>query len=195
MADESDTRSEILDAAYTVLVERGYDGFTTRAVAEEAGRNQSLVHYYFETKRDLLLAFCEDAATEFEDQIEHLPAEGPADRLRTLAEFVVGTSEPDDVAFKRVLLELTAQAPYDEQLRAVLARDRRILHEYVAETVREGIERGEFRAVDPEVFAATYRTAMNGAQTHSAVFADDNGESVVAGLHAIVDDYLVADDP
>jgi AcrR family transcriptional regulator len=48
------TEEAFLDAAERLLVSVGYEGITTRAVAEEAGANHGLVHYYFGSMENLL---------------------------------------------------------------------------------------------------------------------------------------------
>jgi len=48
------TEEAFLDAAERLLVEVGYAGMTTRAVAQAANANQGLVHYYFGTMENLL---------------------------------------------------------------------------------------------------------------------------------------------
>ena len=53
-------RAAILDAARQVLVRDGSADFSTRAVAAEAGVNQSLIHYHFGTKGKLMLAVLAD---------------------------------------------------------------------------------------------------------------------------------------
>ena len=45
----------LLDAAERVLVDVGYAGITTRRLAEEAGVNHGLVHYYFGSVENLLV--------------------------------------------------------------------------------------------------------------------------------------------
>ena len=196
MEDDNSTKEEILDAAYTVLVERGYDGFTTQAVADEAGRNQSLVHYYFETKQDLVLALLDKGLAHLEERIERVAeADNPTERLFSLAKYIIETPNEESLAFKRVMLELTAQAPYDEEIQEILAYDHEQLHDYVVESVREGIEAGTFHDVDPDAFAMTYLTVIRGAQYDAAVFgADANEDLIIAGLRAIVCDYLIRED-
>jgi AcrR family transcriptional regulator len=49
----------LLDAAEQLLVEVGYAGITTRKLAERAGVNHGLVHYYFGSMEDLLLRVVE----------------------------------------------------------------------------------------------------------------------------------------
>ncbi len=54
-ANRQDTEERFLDAAERLLVEVGYAGITTRALAAEAGANQGLVHYYFGTIEEVML--------------------------------------------------------------------------------------------------------------------------------------------
>ena len=47
------TRSKILTAAVTVFRERGKDGAKMQEIADQAGINKAMLHYYFRSK-DLL---------------------------------------------------------------------------------------------------------------------------------------------
>jgi AcrR family transcriptional regulator len=49
----------LLDAAERLLVDVGYSGITTRRLAEEAGVNHGLVHYYFGSIENLLVRVLE----------------------------------------------------------------------------------------------------------------------------------------
>jgi AcrR family transcriptional regulator len=49
----------LLDAAERLLVDVGYSGITTRKLAEEAGVNHGLVHYYFGSIENLLVRVLE----------------------------------------------------------------------------------------------------------------------------------------
>ena len=48
------TEEAFLDAAERLLVSAGHAGMTTRALAQEAGANHGLVHYYFGSMENLL---------------------------------------------------------------------------------------------------------------------------------------------
>ena len=48
-----------LDAAERLLVDLGYAAITTRRLAQEAGANQGLVHYYFGSMENLLVRVLE----------------------------------------------------------------------------------------------------------------------------------------
>jgi TetR/AcrR family transcriptional repressor of bet genes len=54
-ADEQGRRSQIVQAATTVLARQGYGDTSLKDVAREAGVAPGLLHYYFESKHELLL--------------------------------------------------------------------------------------------------------------------------------------------
>src|SRR6185437_2923905 len=56
-----DTRSRILRAAAVAIAERGWGAVRTRDIAERAGVNNALIHYYFGTRQQLLRAAAIDA--------------------------------------------------------------------------------------------------------------------------------------
>lgn len=53
------TEARFLDAAERLLIEVGYAGITARRLAEEAGANLGLVHYYFGSMEELFLQVLE----------------------------------------------------------------------------------------------------------------------------------------
>jgi AcrR family transcriptional regulator len=60
-ADDGRPRAEdaFLDAAERLLIEVGYSGISTRRLAEEAGANHGLVHYYFGSMEHLFVRVLE----------------------------------------------------------------------------------------------------------------------------------------
>ena len=54
------TQQRLLDAAERLLVDVGYGAITARKLAEEAGANLGLVHYYFGSMEELFLRHYED---------------------------------------------------------------------------------------------------------------------------------------
>ncbi len=56
MEKEQNTEGKILDAAKKVFVRKGYSGSSMQAIANEAGINKALLHYYFRSKDRLFQA-------------------------------------------------------------------------------------------------------------------------------------------
>src|SRR5688500_8632828 len=53
--DDSATRTALLDAAESLMVEHGYAAVTSRRVSAAAGVNSGLIHYYVGTMDDLFI--------------------------------------------------------------------------------------------------------------------------------------------
>lgn len=51
----ADTRTRILEAAFTMLSRQGYEDTSIKDIAGEAGVAQGLVHYHFKSKQQLVL--------------------------------------------------------------------------------------------------------------------------------------------
>ena len=110
----------LLDAAERLLVDVGYAGITTRRLAEEAGLNHGLVHYYFGSNENVLLRALERFTERLiARQRELYAAETPfIDKWRTAMRFLVS----EDATYEKVWLELQALAWNNADLRARLAR-------------------------------------------------------------------------
>jgi AcrR family transcriptional regulator len=110
----------LLDAAERLLVEVGHAGITTRRLAEEAGVNHGLVHYYFGSNENLLVRalerFTERLVTR---QRELYAADMPfVDKWRTAMRYLVS----EDVTYEKIWLELQALAWNNPDIRERLAR-------------------------------------------------------------------------
>lgn len=75
LAEPSDTRETILDAAETLFADHGFHGVTVRQVAREARVDPALLHYYFTSKRGLFdAAFLRRAEVLNEERLAALDA-------------------------------------------------------------------------------------------------------------------------
>src|SRR3954468_86206 len=129
----------LFDAAERLLVEVGYAGITTRRLAEEAGVNHGLVHYYFGSNENLLLQMLERFTARLTARQEALYAsDAPfVEKWRTAMAHLMS----DDVAYEKVWLELQALGWNNDELRARLMRVndewRRVLTDALAVPHRE----------------------------------------------------------
>jgi AcrR family transcriptional regulator len=73
-----DTEAQILEAAHRVFLRRGTAGARTQEIADEAGVNKALLHYYFRTKERLAEAvFLRAAQTLFPQMLAALASNLP----------------------------------------------------------------------------------------------------------------------
>ncbi|ABW10174.1 MULTISPECIES: TetR/AcrR family transcriptional regulator [Parafrankia] len=77
-AEDSSTRTTLLDATAQIILEEGYAAVSSRRVAAKAGIKPALVHYYFRTMDDLFLAvFRRGAEANLERQRRALASPRP----------------------------------------------------------------------------------------------------------------------
>jgi len=115
-----ETEQALLDAAERLLVDVGAAGITTRRVAEEAGANHGLVHYYFGSVEQLLVRVLERFTERLiERQRQMYAADEPfVEKWRTAMRYLVS----EDATYEKIWLELQALAWNNADLRERLAR-------------------------------------------------------------------------
>jgi AcrR family transcriptional regulator len=112
-AEDSTSRSALLDAARQLMLEEGYAAVTSRRVAAKAGLKPQLVHYYFRTMDDLFIALVRRGAEQsLARQALALASPQP---LRALWELST------DPAATKLQMELVALANHRKALRSELA--------------------------------------------------------------------------
>jgi AcrR family transcriptional regulator len=134
----------LLDAAERLLVEVGSAGITTRRLAEEAGLNHGLVHYYFGSIENVLLRTLERFTKRLIERQRAMYAAPDVpfiEKWRTAMRYLMA----DDVAYEKVWWELQALSWNRPELRDPVARVndewRAVLTEAFAEPrKRYGIE-------------------------------------------------------
>ena len=110
----------LLDAAERLLVEVGHARITTRRLAEAAGVNHGLVHYYFGSVENLLVRALERFTERLIARQRELYAtdEPFVEKWRTAMRYLMS----EDLAYQKVWLELQALAWNRPELRERLDR-------------------------------------------------------------------------
>ena len=118
-AARSAAEEALLDGAERLLVEQGHAGITTRRLAEAAGVNHGLVHYYFGSNENLLARALERFTERLiERQRALYAADVPfLEKWRTAMRHLIA----DDATYEKIWMELQALAWNEPELRARLA--------------------------------------------------------------------------
>ncbi len=66
----SDPRSRILEAAFQAFVAKGLEGARTREIAQAAGVNVAMVHYYFGSKYELYLKVVQPIFAQISEKLK-----------------------------------------------------------------------------------------------------------------------------
>ena len=164
---------KILDGVYRALCTHGYAELTMQDIADECDKSTALLHYHYDTKEDLLIAFLDHIITDYEERLAAETDRPPTERLATfLARFVFAPDNDKRESFHLALLEMRSQGPFNDRIRAQLERSDVVLRETAAEILQDGIEAGVFEPVDTDRTAAMLVAALDGARTRQITLGE-----------------------
>ena len=156
-------REQIVRATIRCLARAGYAALTMKAVAREAGISQGILHYYFASKRAILVAALETVMADLDRRVAdgERPAGNARERLRATIGGCLRLAE-DDREFWVVFVEFWGEMMHDAELAAVNAALYRRLRRSLGAVVARGIREGRFRRVDPEEAGAMILALLDG---------------------------------
>ncbi|MFC7140119.1 TetR/AcrR family transcriptional regulator [Halosimplex aquaticum] len=178
-AAASDTPEAIMEATYSALCKHGYADLTMQNIADESDKSKASLHYHFDTKEDLLLAFLDHLYASFTAEFATTDGEHAIDRLITFVDEVLCKSDVEGAEeFQTALLEIKAQGPYVEAYREELERIDAFVRDRVREIVADGIDDGVVREdVDPDDTAAFVATLVDGVNTRRVAIGETDGST------------------
>ena len=156
----TEARQQLLNAAATIITERGLTGLTLADVGERAGYSRGITNHHFGSKAALIKELVQQVCREFGEATE------PALQLAAPVEQIVGTCR----IFMRVLaslpiihrafLTLWAESVASEhELRGVMDMYDRSFRSAVAAITERGILDG---AINPDVKPSAFAAALLG---------------------------------
>lgn len=196
---EANTESAIMDATYRAVCSHGYADLTMQDIADEFEKSKSLLHYHYDTKEDLLVAFLEHLIARFEDHLEELTStdDPPENRLKDYIEgFSVDPEETERTSLHLALLEMRSQAQRNERFRQQFVRSDRMAREAFQRLIEEGQASGRFdHGIDAEALAQLLFASMDGARARQITLGEDGyAEEVAATLYETVIEPLLIED-
>jgi AcrR family transcriptional regulator len=157
---DQETRERILDAAHTVFLRKGTASSRTQEIADEAGVNKALVHYYFGTKAALADAIFERALGTLMPRIFGILA----DSSRSIEEKVPAiVREQIDFHSARpyfagyFLSELHAQP---QRISRLMVRNGRVPLDVIRRQLQEAAKAGTIRRISAEQFVVNLMSLL-----------------------------------
>lgn len=144
---DKNTEKSILEAAKQVFHERGLAGARMQQIADEAGINKALLHYYFRNKQQLFKAVFSEAFATIIPQInEMFDAEEPLfDKIRNFTDRYTALLMQNPYLPGFVINEINNNPKFAaEYLAAIRPNPDKLLRQIQAE-----VEKGNIRPVNP----------------------------------------------
>jgi AcrR family transcriptional regulator len=162
-------RRSLVQAAYHLIAEGGFEGLRTREIAARAGVNIATLHYYFARKEDLIQSVVEYLLRQF--MTAYLPGSPfemrtPLEQIRgELAEMQYLLQEKPEMFI--VLNELVLRSLHDPAIHHMVKWLDDGWHTYLEQVLREGIKQGQFRTdLDPGSMATWLILLTKGTTLH-----------------------------
>jgi len=151
----ADTEQRFLDAAERLLVDIGYAAITTRKLADEAGANLGLVHYYFGSMEELFLRVLERFTAQLIARQRAMYA-APGryiDKWREAMRYL-----DEDRPYQKIWWELQAMAWNRPEFQPRVARVHQAWREAMRGAVTEALKR--YKLEDGELSAEAWITLI-----------------------------------
>ena len=151
MSETQQTEVHIKETAKRVFFQKGLLNATTQQIADEAGVNRALIHYYFRSRDQLFRAVLEEAVNE----------------TRSKVDSIFNSEEPFKVKISKyldVFIDRNAEFPYiqnfiiteimsdPEKMKEHFSRKRNHMLKHIVPPLKKEIENGNIKPVDPEHF-------------------------------------------
>lgn len=163
-----DRRQQILERALDVFAEEGFDGATTKVIAERADVTQGLIYFYFPSKEDLFAAACQHQVAAVVQRLSldsAREAEAPTDVVvrRFVHRLIEALAEPRTISLMKVMMRthlhssLFVDDSWRQPVRAFAIQLVKGLRGYLDDQVR----RGALPELDTDLAAQVMMSAIS----------------------------------
>ena len=137
-------RQAVLAAACRVFSKSSYRGATTSEIARAAEISEPILYRHFGSKRDLYLACLDEAWRAFREQARQAIADDPSGCLGAIGD--VYMAKRTRVRMVDLWIQALTEASEDAVIAAALRNQVREVHDFIADVIRDGQERGVVNA-------------------------------------------------
>ena len=147
-------RQRIVEAAISIAAQSGFSRTTTKEIAKKAKCSEGIIYHYFKSKNELFFAIIKENAEEFLGQLRMQLKEikEAEDKLERLIDFhfyyFTGKINIFQILFGKAA---DATVPFPYLLKAVILP----YQQTIEGIIRQGIDSGEFRKVNPVIVATS----------------------------------------
>ncbi len=187
---ESNKKKAIVIATISSIKRRGFSNFSMQDVAKEAGVSKGIIHYYFLNKDDLMVdVFNEWSQSTAEQLILQIKkALDPKEQLTVFSTFYFEAMLKDKEIFQ-ILIDLLAKKDEKMQISEVLTKHYRLFRGICADVLKQGLEKGFFKNVEPWSFSQLFWGILDGLSIQYFV---DNKAMPLVSIKKILEETIIA---
>lgn len=160
---KEESRPKILQAAFEAFAEKGYSKTSMDDIVKRSGLSKGTLYWHFKNKQELFLATVEMVMQEWDEQLAQLAeAEGSAeDRIRSFFS-QAGAVFEENKNLIGLLVDAFFQSYQMEEAQYIMKDIYTKFIGHIERIIQQGIDNGEFRAVDPHMTAVSLMAGGDG---------------------------------
>ncbi len=166
---------ELAKIALGLFAERHYALVTIRDISRAANVNSAMIYYHFADKKALFRAAIENAIDEAFEMFEAHRADeqhaNPADAISDWLDVHIALA-PQLRSVVKISLDCRGVIGNIPEAHEPIKRFYRHEDEILQRSIRDGIDQGVFRAVDPAAVATMISTMLDGVMARSNILGD-----------------------
>jgi AcrR family transcriptional regulator len=166
-------RRQIMEAALACFVRKGYHKTTMDDIVAESGLSKGTLYWYFENKDDLFVSLIKSYFFDVREGTDAILKQYPtaSGKLRGLTQAFIELFQATEGSFS-VLFEFWLQSTLRDELNEILSTALSQYQQVVAGIIAEGIQSGEFKAVDTGQVALAAMAAFDGLSFYAMLMPD-----------------------
>lgn len=160
MAEEQQTEKVIKDKARILFFQKGFLNATTQEIADEAGVNRALIHYYFRSREQMLDLLLEETLQEKKDRVRSILA-APLPFREKIARYINAVV---DYGLTYPYLEnfiISETARYPDKVKLLCNKDKVKAIELIREQLEEEVKLKKIAPISPENFMVNLSALCN----------------------------------
>ena len=159
-AEEAQTERLIKEKAKTLFFKKGFLNATTQEIADEAGVNRALIHYYFRSREQMLEILLDETLQEKKEGVRKILTSNLAfhEKIASYIDMVVdyGLKYP---FFDNFIISEMARRP--DKVKLFCAKDRFKSSDLIREALDLEVKKGKIAAISAEHFMVNLISLCN----------------------------------
>jgi AcrR family transcriptional regulator len=156
-------KDQIMNAAQVVVASKGYDQARMDDIVEKAQLSKGAIYWYYKSKKDIYLSLIDYWFNEYsEGVLKSLEdKDSSSEQLKSLFEYFVDQFDQNPDTFK-IMVEFWRTSGLDVDFNNKLQEIYSQFLEYIIDIIKNGINGGEFKEVDPRITALSILINIEG---------------------------------
>jgi TetR/AcrR family transcriptional regulator len=159
-AEEAQTERLIKEKAKTLFFQKGFLNATTQEIADEAGINRALIHYYFRSREQMLEILLDETLQEKKDRVRKILTsklpfrEKMASYITTVVDYGLTYPYLDNFL-------ISEMARHPDKVKVFCAKDRFKSSDLIREELENEVKKGKIAPISAEHFMVNLISLCN----------------------------------